>query len=181
MTPVAPRPWWGAGGAPLAVYPGVTIEIPCVWKAARKRWESTDGRYYFDMTTANLAASFFPDVLTHHIGKFAGDAFRLLEYQTKLLTRPHFGWRRVSDGMRRFRKVFAFLPKGAGKSPWAAGTGLYLTRCAGEAAAEVYVIANDRQQGRTVHDNAKIMVENSPLLSDGCEIFKDSIVWADSH
>jgi phage terminase large subunit-like protein len=46
--------------------------------------------------------------------------------------------------------VFAFIPKGAGKSPWAAGTGLYLTVADGEEGAEVYALANDRNQARIV-------------------------------
>lgn len=183
----APRPWWGDGPAPLEQWPGVTIEIPAAWNRARDRWESPDGRYYFDVGEADRAEEFFPDLLTHHIGEFAGQPFTLMAYQVKLLTRPVFGWRRASDGQRRFRKVFAFIPKGGGKSPWAAGTGLYLARCDGEAAAEVYVIANDRQQGRTVHDNAKILVEGSDTLregdgvGDGAEITKDSIYWPRSH
>ena len=70
--------------------------------------------------------------------------------------------------MRRFRKVFAFCPKGWGKSPLGAGLGLILARYDGEAAAEVYAVAADRDQARIVHDHAKIMVEHSPDLLDGC-------------
>ena len=32
-----------------------------------------------------------------------------------------------------------------------------------------------------MHDHAKIMVEQSPDLYEGCEILKDSIVWAGTH
>jgi phage terminase large subunit-like protein len=163
------------------LWPGVTSSFPCVWSSARSRWESPDRRYHFDAVAADKACDFFPDLLQHHIGEFVGQPFRLMEYQAKLLTRPIFGWKRTADGLRRFRKVFSFLPKGAGKSPWGAGTGIYLARCDGEAAAEVYAVANDRQQARTVHDNAKIMIEKSPLLSAGCEILKDSIYWLDTR
>ncbi len=152
-------------------------EVPAWERAEGGRWESVDGRFYFDMGAADAACEFFPDLLRHHIGEFAGRPFELMEYQRKLLTRPLFGWKRVSDDLRRFRKIFGFLPKGAGKSPWAAGTGVYLARCDGEMAAEVYALANDRNQARTVHTNAKYMVEDAPLLSDGCEILKDSIYW----
>lgn len=179
--PVPPRPWWGDGDAPWVRWPGVSLRLEAVWQAARGRWESADGRFYFDAEAADRACEFFPDLLKHHIGEFAGQPFRLMEYQAKLLTRPLFGWKRASDGLRRFRKVFGFLPKGAGKSPWAAGTGVYLARCDGEAAAEVYALANDRNQARIVHTNAKYMVEDSPLLGDGAEILKDSIYWAASR
>lgn len=179
--PVGIRPWWGDGTAPLERWPGVTIDIPSIWNNSAHRWESPDGRFYFDMLEADRAEEFFPDLLRHHIGEFAGQAFELLEYQKKLLTRPIFGWKRAADGLRRFRKVFAFIPKGGGKSPWAAGTGVYLARCDGEPAAEVYALANDRNQARTVHTNAKYMVEDQPLLAKGCQILKDSIYWLDTR
>jgi phage terminase large subunit-like protein len=169
------RPWYGDGKAPHLEWPGVTIEIPAVWHRSRRRWEAPDGRFYFDEVEADRACAFFPAFLRHHIGAFNGQPFELLPYQAKLLTRPLFGWKRASDGLRRFRKVFAFVPKGSGKSPWAAGTGLYLLFCDGEAAAEVYAIASDKLQARTVHDNAKIMVEQSPPLASRAEVLRDSI------
>lgn len=176
-----PRWWWGDGPPPGERWPGVTLDIPVTWSSANGRWETTGGRFYFDSAAADTAVEFFPDLLRHHIGEFAGRPFELMEYQIKLLTRPLFGWKRQADGLRRFRKVFGFLPKGAGKSPWAAGTGVYLARCDDEAAAEVYALANDRNQARTVHTNAKYMVEDSPILSEGVEILKDSIYWKDTR
>ncbi len=139
------------------------------------RWETPDHRFYFDVEAATRAVDFFPTYLRHHIGEFANHPFILLDYQRLLLTAPLFGWKRTVDGLRRFRKVFGFLPKGAGKSPWGAGTGLYCTLCDGEAAAEVYAVAADKDQARTVHSNAKIMVEESEELSTRCEVWKDAI------
>jgi phage terminase large subunit-like protein len=159
----------------------VTIDVPATWSSLRSRWESPDGRYFFDAVTADRGCAFFPELLTHHIGEFVGLPFALMEYQAKLLTRPLWGWKRSSDGLRRFRKVFGFLPKGNGKSPWGAGTGLYAARCDGEAAAEVYAVAADTSQARIVYENAKIMVEQSEDLAEGCEILRDSLYWQDTH
>lgn len=167
--------WWGTGPSPIEQWPGVTLNLDAVWVAERKRWESPDGVYFYDRETADKAVEFFPVFLKHHIGEFADKPFDLMGYQELLLTRPIFGWKRVATGMRRFRKVFAFLPKGAGKSPWGSGTGLYLTLCDDEAAAEVYAVAADRNQARIVHENAKIMVEESPDLAAMCEVLRDSI------
>lgn len=179
----APPPayWWGPGASPGELWPGVTLDLQTRWSSSQGRWESADGRFYFDTAAADLACDFFPDLLRHHIGEFVDQPFALMEYQAKLQTRPIFGWKRTVDGLRRFRKMFGFIPKGGGKSPWAAGTGIYLARFDNEAAAEVYAVANDRQQARTVHDNAKIMVEESRLLSMGCENLKDSIYWRASR
>jgi phage terminase large subunit-like protein len=173
--------WWGDGPPPWVRWPGVTIELHGVWSAARERWESPDGQYYYDQESADKAVEFFPTFLRHHIGEFAGEPFVLMPYQELLLTRPIFGWKRVDDGLRRFRKLFAFIPKGAGKSPWGSGTALYLTLCDNEAAAEVYAVAADTKQARIVHDSAKIMVETSPDLSDMCEVLRDAIFDPASH
>lgn len=152
-----------------------------MWVAARQRWETDDGRYYYDQEAADRAVDFFPAFLRHHIGEFSGQPFTLMPYQELLLTRPLFGWKRGRDGYRRFRKLFAWLPKGAGKSPWGAGTGLYCTLCDGEAAAEVYAVAGDKHQARVVHDNARIMVEESPELLELCEVLRDAIYCAGSR
>lgn len=209
--PRAPKPWWGdEGPAPHIVYPGVTIEIPAIWdrlsglrKVTRDghivgwtaggvdipewwakdggRWVHPTGRFFFDREKADHACDFFPTFLRHHIGEFAGQPFDLLHYQGVLLTRPLFGWKQTATGLRRFRKVFAFLPKGAGKSPWASGTGIYLTMCDDEPAAEVYALANDIKQARIVHGNAKIMVEESPDLEERCDVLRDAIYHRDTR
>jgi hypothetical protein len=72
------------------------VEIPAVWVIDRARWESPDGRFFFDMAAADRACEFFPELLRHHIGEFAGQPFELMDYQRVLLTRPIFGWK--SDG-----------------------------------------------------------------------------------
>jgi len=159
----------------------VTIELPARYVPSRHRWESFNGQYYYDSVEADRACDFFKECLHHHIGEFAGRPFQLLPYQQLLLTKPLFGWKRTSDGLRRFRKLFAFIPKGGGKSPWAAGTGLYMMLCDHEPAAEVYALAVDRQQARVVHTNAKVMVEDAPLIADMCEVWRDAIYHPDSR
>src|SRR5262245_11549794 len=170
-----PRAWWGDGLAPHVEWPGATIEIPAVWSEEALRWQSPDGRYWFDRSAADKACDFFPTFLHHHIGAFAGQPFQLLPYQAKLLTRPLFGWKRTRDNLRRFRRGFLFAPKGAGKSPWGSGTGLYLTLFDDEPAAEVYALAKDKDQAKVVHGDAKLMIESAPELADRCEVLKDSI------
>lgn len=170
-----PTPWWGAGPHPLAA--GVTIDIPCRWSTARKRWESPDGRYYFDEKAADKAAEFFPALLRHHIGEWDGQPFHLLPYQ-EYATRAVFGWKRA-DGHRRFRKLFVAVPKGSGKSPWASGLGLYLTYFDDEPGAEVYAAAADKDQARIVFNTSRIMVERSEELSKVFEVFRNSITVRD--
>lgn len=175
----AARGWWGAGLEPSRRWPGVTISLPTVRR--RGRWESPEGRYYFDATAAQRAVDFFPSCLRHHKGEFADQPFKLLSYQDQLIVRPLFGWKRTADGLRRFRKVFLAVPKGNGKSPLAAGLGLYLTFCDEEEGAEVYAAAADRDQAAIVFDTAKIMVEGDDLLSAESKVYRRAIEVSATH
>jgi phage terminase large subunit-like protein len=170
----APKPWWGDGLGPHLEWPHTTIAILARYVTDRRRWESPDGRYYFDRKAAEKAVDVGPTFFHHHIGAFAGQPFALLRYQANLLTRPLFGWKRTADGLRRFRKVTLFAPKGTGKSPWESLTGLTLFLF-DEPAAEIFALASDREQARVVHSDAKTMIEGSPELAGRVEILKDSI------
>lgn len=145
------------------------------WSRKDQRWESHDGRFLFDQDSADRACDFFPEFLTHHIGEFAGQSFKLLDYQRLLVIRPLFGWKRADTGHRRFRFLFLFVPKGNGKSPLGSGLGLYLLLCDDEAAAEVFSVATDKDQAKVVHESAKIMVEQSADLSELVQVLRDSI------
>ncbi len=189
MTATAPRTrrkapppkggWWGKGPPPWEVWPGVTLKLEAEWRNGR--WESPDGKYWFDQKIAERACEFFPEMLAHHKGEFAGERFHLLAYQDQLVIRPLFGWKRVSDGLRRFRKVFLAVPKGSGKSPLGAGIGLYLTFSDGEMGAEVYCAAADRDQAAIVFDTAKIMVEGNPDLAEVSNVMRRAIEVPATH
>lgn len=153
----------------------MTLELAAHWNQVRARWETPDGRFYFDSAAADKACDFFPTFLVHHKGEFAGQAFELLPYQ-RFIVRAVFGWLRAADGLRRFRKTFLAVPKGNGKSPFAAGISLYLLLCDDEPGAEVYAAAADRDQAAIVFDTAKVMVEASEDLAAMCEVWKSSIV-----
>jgi phage terminase large subunit-like protein len=176
--PPAVLPWWaGLAAPPHKHWPGVTIEIPAVW---RGRWESPDGVYYYDKDAADFAEGFFPTMLRHHIGEFDGRPFELMDYQRYLIVRPLFGWKRAADHLRRFRKVFLAVPKGNGKSPFGAGLGLLLAFFDHEPSAEVYAMAADKKQAKIMHGDAKVMTERSPELNMICEVLSDSIKLRES-
>lgn len=171
--------WWGKGKPPWDRWPGVTIQLDAVWK--RGRWETPDGRYYYDAEAADKYADFFPEFLEHHKGEFASQPFTLLPYQDFLVVRPLFGWKRVSDGLRRFRKVFLAVPKGSGKTPLGAGVGLALAFIDGEAGAEVYSAAADREQAAIAFDTARYMVEANQDLAQRATVLRRAIEVPGTH
>jgi phage terminase large subunit-like protein len=91
-----------------------------------------------------------------------------------------FGWLR-SDGCRRFRTAYIEVGKGNGKSPMAAGTGLYGLRADGEYAAEIYAAATQREQARIIFDHAVSMVANSPELQREILPFASSLVYKKAY
>ena len=156
-------------------WPGVALAVPCEWDDETERWQSPDGTYVFDVEAADFAEGFFPTMLEHHIGtEWNGKPFHLLPYQAALV-RAAFGWKRADDGLRRFRKVFLAVPKGSGKSPLGAGLGLLLAFFDGEAGAEVYAVAGDKQQAGIVFGSAKTMVERNTRWTGKFDVYRDSI------
>lgn len=85
--------------------------------------------------------------------KWAGSALRDL-----------FGWvyfdPRLKQWVRRFRRSAIWIAKKNGKSPIAAGVGLYLLKWDGEPGQNVYSAARDLKQAAIVHRHARVTVAN---------------------
>lgn len=117
----------------------------------------------WDLDAAMRAIRFFADVLCLNGGDFEGKPFVLLPWQ-KFIVGSLFGWKR-RDGSRRFREAYVEAGKGCGKSPLAAGVGLYMMTADGEMRAEVYAAATRRDQAMILFRDAVAMVDLSPELS----------------
>lgn len=95
--------------------------------------------FFFDLDKANRAIGFFKDVLKLNGGQYEGQAYELLPWQL-FIVGSLFGWV-DANGLRRFRIAYIETAKGSGKSPLAAGIGLYGLVADNEARAEVYAAA----------------------------------------
>jgi len=140
--------------------------------------ERTDG-IWFDEAAADRALGFFRDVLRLNSGEFEGQPFELLDWQ-KFIVGSLFGWK-SADGFRRFRMAFVETGKGSGKSPLAAGIGLYCLTADGEWRAEVYAAASKQDQARVLFRDAVSMVQQSPALEKRLSLWggvdKDNIAY----
>lgn len=96
-------------------------------------------------------------------GDHAGQPFYLELWQC-FIVGSLFGWI-GADGFRRFRTAYIEIGKGNGKTPLAAGIGLYLLMADGEAGAEVYSAAVSRDQAAICFRDAKRFVEVNSALS----------------
>jgi phage terminase large subunit-like protein len=126
--------------------------------------------YFFDDSAAQHAVDFFHDYLRHSKGRWAGEPFRLLDWQRVDIIEELFGWLRVKNGFRRYRLGYIEVPKKNGKSTLLSGIGTYLLAADGEPGAEVYGAAVDRNQASIVYNEAAECVRRSPLLAADLEV-----------
>jgi phage terminase large subunit-like protein len=75
-----------------------------------------------------------------------------------------FGWKRRDTAKRRFREAYVETGKGSGKSPLAAGIGMYLLTADGEFKPEIYAAASKRDQAMILFQDAVSMRNGSPVL-----------------
>jgi phage terminase large subunit-like protein len=148
-------------------------EIPAcetIKKACKRHLaDIIDGIYLWDGEAAERVFKFF-SFLRHYKGEWAGKPFELEHFQ-KFIIGSIFGWKNP-DGTRRYRTAMIFLPKKNGKSPLAAGIGLYHLTADGEPAAEVYTVARTRDQASIVYRDARAMVQKSPKLREKISILR---------
>lgn len=93
-----------------------------------------------------------------------------------------FGWLNAA-GYRRFRNAYIEIGKGNGKSPLAAGVGLYGLVCDSQddPQAEIYSAAVTREQAGIVFKDASNMSETSPELAEVVEVNAASLIMASTR
>jgi phage terminase large subunit-like protein len=120
---------------------------------------------------AQHVIDFFPELLQLDADK----PFLLKDWQS-FIVGSLFGWHHA-DGTRRFRTAYVETGKGSGKTPMAAGIGIYGLFADGCTNAEIYSGATDREQARICFLDAKHMVERSAALREYLETPVASIVY----
>ena len=117
----------------------------------------------FDDVAAFAAEWFFETALVHIEGPMAGQPFVLEPWQRELV-RELFG-RKRPDGRRQYSTLYLEVPRGNGKSTFAAGLALYLLTVGGERSGKIYGAAADKPQAAIVFETAEKMVDASPALA----------------
>jgi len=126
---------------------------------------------YYDKAAADRAVNFIQK-LCHTKGEWAGQRFRLMHWQEKIV-RDVFGTKRA-DGRRQFRTIYCELPKKSGKSELAAAIALYCLCADNEPKAEVYSAGVELNQARIVFNVAVDMMAQWPVLSRRCKLYKSA-------
>lgn len=88
-----------------------------------------------------------------------------------------YGWVHKQSGVRRFREGVIFVGRKNGKTTKISGLTNYAVSQDGEAGARIYLLANAKDQARLLFDEAKAMVEASPVLSKRFRALRDAIKY----
>lgn len=124
------------------------------------QYENKEWEWIFDERFPQHVLN-FASVLVHTKGPQAGEPIVLEPFQIFLICAV-YGFRSKKDLTRRMvTDVILFIPRKAGKSTLTAVIALYELLC-GEAGAEVFTLATNREQATIVFDAAKGFIENMP-------------------
>lgn len=106
-------------------------------------------------------------------GQFREQFLRLLRWQV-FVVGSVFGWL-LEDGTRRFRRAYVEGGKGMGKTPLAAGIGLYGLLADGEPRAEVHIAASSEDQAEVAFGDVETFIYNSPDIKRRVELRKGRV------
>jgi phage terminase large subunit-like protein len=168
--PRTKKPKAPAGNDPVTAYAmrvrsgeiiaGRAVRLACERHLNDLTRQRTKGfRYYFDPSAARAIIDFFPRFLTLETGApFELPAWLQFSYGCI------FGWKRESDDERKYQYGFYETSKGSGKTPSAAGIGLYVMAIEQKRFAEIYSAAFDKGQASIILNDAIRMARAEPEL-----------------
>ena len=125
---------------------------------------------YFDAEEAAHVCGFFESQLIHIEGPKAGEPFKLEEWERRIISAA-FGWK-LPDGSRRYREVFLYVARKNGKTMIVSGLTLYMLFCDGEAGAQVYSAAADKEQSAIIFRVCRAQIENNPDLARRAHVYR---------
>lgn len=148
-----------------------------------ERESTSDFPYHFDASHAAKVCRFFPLLLRHSIGEYAGRPFELEPWQV-FGTWCLFGWRRDSDNTRRFRKCYWSMARKNGKSSYIAGLAHYMamgdvdpTTGRPEAVGQILLTATKKDQAKVVYSEAERMRAQCQALRSRSDVRYETITY----
>ncbi|MCI8477535.1 MAG: terminase large subunit [Oscillospiraceae bacterium] len=133
-----------------------------------------DYPWAFDLQKAYRPIEFIERFLVPTKGAY--DRMELLPWQ-HFVEANLYGWVSRKTGYRRFREGIVIVGQGNGKSTMIAGNAAYALTKDGERGAEVYCLANSREQARIIFNECSAQVTASPLLSKHIRVTKQGMFY----
>ena len=88
-----------------------------------------------------------------------------------------FGWVHRETGLRRFREALIVVGGGNGKSTLMAGNSTFLACKDGERGADIYLLANSKEQAGIVFEECRGQIKASPALARRFRPLRDGVYY----
>lgn len=88
-----------------------------------------------------------------------------------------YGWVDKKTGLRRFREALIVVGSGNGKSTMVAGNATYAACKDGERGADIYLLANSREQAGNVFNECRGQIMSSPTLAKRFRPLRDGVYY----
>lgn len=140
---------------------------------------ATDPTYpwEFNIEKAYRPIEFIERFLTPTKGAYS--RMELLPWQ-HFIEANMYGWVSRKTGYRRFREAIIIVGQGNGKSTMIAGNAAYGLTKDGERGAEIYCLANSREQARIIFGECSAQVQGSKILAKHVKVTRDGMYYGNS-
>lgn len=139
-----------------------------------ERQSDPDFRWLFNTDKGTRPIRFMETFLRPTKGDY--DRMELLGWQC-FCEENLYGWVDKRTGLRRFREGLILVGSGNGKSTLITGNATYGASKDDERGAEVYCIANAKEQAKIIFLECKAQIESSPMLKKHFRATRDGIYF----
>ena len=140
----------------------------------RKSQRDPEYPWVFDEKKAARPVEFIEKFLKPTKGGY--DRMELMDWQC-FIECNIYGWVDRKTGLRRFREALIMVGTGNGKSTLMAGNATFLACKDGEPGADIYLMANSKEQAGVVFGECKAQIEASPSLASRFRPLRDGIYY----
>lgn len=140
----------------------------------RPEMRDEDWPWTFDAHKAGRPVDFIEKFLKPTKGDY--DRMELMGWQC-FIECNLYGWVDRETGLRRFREALIIVGSGNGKSTMVAGNATFAACKDGERGADVYLLANSKDQAGIVFEECKGQIDNSPALASRFRTLRDGVYY----
>ena len=133
-----------------------------------------DYPWRFDRLLADRPVNFMERFLVPSKGDY--DTLTMMDWQC-FVECNLYGWVERSTNLRRFREALILVGTGNGKSTMVAGNATFAACKDGERGADIYLLANSKEQAGIVFEECKKQIEQSPFLAPRFRTLRDGVYY----
>ena len=163
----------GAIDGTLTVSQKVRMACERFFRDLKRSEQDPNWPWIFDPGKADRPISFMERYLVPSKGDY--DKFELLGWQ-RFVEANLYGWVHRETGLRRFNEGLIIVGRGNGKSTMVSGNAAYGVSKDDERGADVYLLANSKEQASIVFNECSTQIKNSRIASY-FRVLRDAIFY----